>query len=108
MTNDLSFSRLQPTRNEQVSVTATASIISEDRTEIQPRTAIILQNTSATPGTDLIYIYFGSNGVATTTSFKLDVGDTLIDVTDSGYICNQGTITAICATANGKLNIIER
>jgi hypothetical protein len=105
---DISFSRLTPTRNEQVSVTATVGKIAEDRSELQPRQGIIITNTSPTAGTDYIYIYFGSDGVATTTSYKLDVNDTISDITDGGYICNQGTITAVCATANGKLNIIER
>lgn len=102
------FSRLKPTRNERVNVGTSVVIISEDRTEIQPRTAIILQNASTTAGTDLIYIYFGSTGTASTTNFVLDVNDVLGDVNDGGYVCNQGTVTAVCATANGKLNIIER
>lgn len=105
---NLDFSRLPPARNEQVSVGVASSIISEARSELQPRQVIVLQNTSSTAGTDLIYLNLGSQGVATTTLFVLDVGDTFVDANDSGYSCHQDTISAICATANGKLSIIER
>lgn len=104
----IDFWRLAPARNEQVNVTATDSIISESRTEVQPRIDIALQNVSTTKGVDLISIRFGSDGVATTAMWTLDVGDTLIMSSSEGYPCFQDTIHAICATANGKLNILER
>lgn len=102
------FSRLPPARNEQVLVGVTSSIIAEARSELQPRQVIIIQNNSPTAGTDLVSINLGSAGVATTTLFTLDVGDIFVDSSDSGYLCHQDTISAICTTANGKLSIIER
>lgn len=106
---NIDFWRLPPARNEQVSVIGTSSIISESRTEVQPRVSIIIQNRSPTAGTDLITLFLGSNGVATPNNgIVLDVGDTWVDATDNGYICHQDTISAVCATANGKLNILER
>jgi hypothetical protein len=103
------FTRLPPARNEQVDVTATASTIAESRSEDQPRQVISIQNTSPTAGTDLITIRLGSSGIATANNgLVLDVGDIWTDATDSGYQCHQDTITAICATANGKLSILER
>jgi len=103
------FQRLQPVRNEQVNVIATSGIIAETRSELQPRQAIIIQNTSATKGTDIITLFLGTSGVATSNNgIVLDVGDTWVDANDSGYQCHQDVISAICATANGKLSIMER
>jgi hypothetical protein len=103
-----SFSRLPPARNEQILVTATSKIIADARVELQPRQVWIIQNVSPTKGTDIIYVRLGSEGVADNTLFPLDVGDSIVDSNDSGYTCHQDTISAICATANGKINIIER
>jgi len=103
------FTRLPPARNEQVNVGVAASTIAETRSEDQPRQSITIQNTSPTAGTDLITIRLGSDGIATANNgLVLDVGDTWTDASDTGYKCHQDTITAICATANGKLSILER
>jgi len=102
------FQVQKPVRNEQILVGLTVVKAAESRDYLQPREMITIANNSATKGTDLIYIFFGSAGQASTTAWVLDIGDSITDATDGGYICGQDVITAICATANGKLNIIER
>jgi hypothetical protein len=102
------FGIYPPVRNEQIAVGVTSIQIAEERPQTQPRQDIAIANTSPTKGTDLIYIYFGSQGVATNTAWVLDVGDTIVMSSEKDYPCHQDTISAICATANGKINIIER
>lgn len=105
---NIQFGRLPPVRNEQVLVGVASQIISEARSELLPRIDMVIQNASAIAGTDIIYIRLGSDGVATTSLFKLDVDDIMILTTDQTAPCHQDVVSAICATANGKLNIIER
>lgn len=106
--DNMTFYRLPPVRSEEVAVGVTAKIICDPRSELQPRLDLAIANTSATKGTDLIYIKLGSDGVATATNWVLDVGDTLVISGEQGFPCHQDTVTAICATANGKVNILER
>jgi hypothetical protein len=104
----LDFWRLPPVRSEQVLVGVTAKQVCETRSELQPRLDLAIANVSATKGTDLVYIKLGSDGIATTTDWVLDVGDTLTISGEQGFPCHQDTVTAICTTANGKINILER
>lgn len=106
--DNLGFNRLPPTRNEQVLVGTSLVRLCDTRTELQPRTALMIQNVGPTAGTDIVYIFIGSSGQATATAWAVDVGDSFFDISDGGYTCNQDTVTIIGATANCKINVIER
>lgn len=103
------FGVYEPTRNEQLSITTTASVVSESRVGTgNKRKVILIRNTSPNV-TDIIYVWFSSSGVAAAnTGIKLQQGESCVDSTDSGYDCFQDKITAICATATGTIAVYER
>jgi len=97
----------EPTRNEQVSVVATSSIVSEARNVLNPRKVIVLRNTSAAD-VDIITINMGFNQATANNGIVLKRNEAFTDSSETGYNAYQGGITAICATANGLLSIFER
>lgn len=94
-------------RNEKVAVAASSKIISDKRNEANPRKMILVRNIS-TDAADIITINLGAQQATAQTGIVLNKNEFFSDSTDSGYQCFQGTITAICATANGQVAILER
>lgn len=98
---------VEPTRNEQISITGTSSIVSEARNKINPRKVIVLRNTS-TNAADIITVNMGFNQATANNGIVLQKGEAFSDTSETGYESYQGQISAICATANGKLSVFER
>jgi hypothetical protein len=101
------FQASEPSRNEEVSVNTTSSIISARRNELQPRKVITIRNNSPNAA-DIITLNFGANAAVAGNGIVLRQYESLTDSNDQGYLCWQDQITAVCATANGLLAIFER
>lgn len=102
------FSSLQtPSRNEEITVSTTNKTIADARNELKPRVAIVVRNTSASSA-DVITVNMGFNTAVAGAGIVLQQNESFTDSSETGYQCWQGVITAICATANGKLAIFER
>lgn len=93
-------------RNEAVLVGASSVIIAEARNEENPRKMILIRNISPNAA-DIITVNLGLAATADT-GIVLRQYESFTDSTDAGYLAFQAAITAICATANGKLAILER
>lgn len=100
-------SNQEPSRNEQISVGLTAVEVAARRTDTTPRKTIVIRNTSPN-ATDIITLNLGAGTATANLGIVLRQYETFVDTNDSGYICWQGVITGICATATGKLSIFER
>jgi hypothetical protein len=100
--------RYEPVRNEQVNVGVSSVSVSEARSENQKRKLIIIRNRSPNVA-DIITLTFSSSGLATSSNgVVLEKGESVVDSTGEGYECFQDKISAICATANGVLSVMER
>lgn len=97
----------EPSRNDQVAVGASSVVVSEARTDAVPRRFIVIRNTSPNDA-DIITVNVGNNQAVANKGLVLRRWDAWTDNSDTGYACHQGSITAICATANGQLSITER
>jgi len=97
----------EPSRNESVLVGTSSVVVSEFRHEQEPRKVIVIRNISPDP-LDIISIAFGLTQAVANNGIVLRQYESFTETTDAGYQCFQGSITAICATANGKLSIMER
>ncbi len=97
----------EPSRQESVLIGTSSKIISEFRHEQEPRRVIVVRNISPNAA-DVISIAFGLTQAVNDTGIVLRQYESFTETTDAGYQCFQGSITAICATANGKLAILER
>lgn len=97
----------EPTRNDSVAVGTSSVVVSVPRQAGLVRKNIIIRNIS-TADADIITVALGANTAIAGFGLRLGKGDTWVDSTDAGYECFQGTITAICATANGVLAVTER
>jgi len=93
-------------RNEQVTVNATASVVSVEKGNNNgQRQSIILINTSA--GGQVITIAIDTEAVVNK-GIVLQAGGVWQDSKDGGYIPTQKQITAISSAAGGLLSIQER
>jgi len=102
------FTFLQDTaRNEKQAIAAASEIISEARTEVNPRKMIVVRNISPNAA-DIITINLGLSQAVAENGIVLRQYESFTDASETGYDCFQGTISAICATANGQLAITER
>lgn len=98
----------EPTRNEKLAVTTATVEIAAPRNAINPRKVITIRNTSPN-GADVITINLGYEGsVVAGAGIVLQQNEGFTDSSEAGYECWQGTIRAVCATANGVLSIFER
>jgi len=97
----------EPARNDSVAVGTTSVTVSVARQAGLPRRNITIRNTS-TAAADIVTLNIGTTPSVAGYGIVLRQYDTWTDSTESGYECWQGTITAICATANGVLAITER
>lgn len=111
MANDNYYGTLQawqePTRNETVAVGTSSTLVATQRNRELPRKAIIIRNNSPNPA-DIITINFGATPAVANAGIVLRQYESISDSTETGYDCWQGTINAICATANGSLSVFER
>lgn len=108
MTDGLFSTRYEPVRNEKVLVGVASTTVSEARSEYQDRKLIVVRNISANTA-DTISISFTSSGLAIADNgIVLEKGESFVDATGEGYKCFQDKISAICATANGVLSVMER
>lgn len=94
-------------RNEQVNVTTASSVVVNSRLGQQARKAIIIRNTSSAAA-DIITLALGSDAAVALNGIVLHMNETWCDSSETGYLCHQDFISAICATANGKLSIMEK
>lgn len=95
------------TRNEQVSIGTSSIVIANPRFSTKPRKAIVIRNTSDNAD-DIITIALGQASATNGNGLVLRQNDSFSDSTESGYLCHQDFISAICSTANGKLSIMEK
>jgi len=102
------FQSLQePIRNEVLAVGTSSVKLSESRNSVNPRTTILVRNTSPNAA-DTIYINLGLTTATTSSGIVLRQYESYTDTTGEGYTAFQGVITCICATATGQLTIMER
>lgn len=97
-------------RNEAVLVGITGVTVAEDRVgSNNERKSIIIRNNSPN-ATDIITVQLSTENQAITADAGIILRqfEAFTDSNDSGYKCFQGKITAICATATGKLAVMER
>lgn len=97
----------EPTRNAIVAVGTSSAQVSEQRAGFEPRRALVISNTSPNAA-DIITLNLGANPAVANAGIVLHQGDVFTDSNNGDYRVWQGTITAICATANGQLSIFER
>jgi len=97
----------EQTRNDKLAVTATSVIVSDSRNAVNPRKNIVIRNTSPNAA-DIITINIGFSTATSSFGIVLNQNEAFSDSSESGYQCAQGTISAVCATANGQLSIYER
>ena len=102
------YSNIQEaTRNETVAVGVSSVRVSDACNDVNPRKNIVIRNTSPNAA-DVITINFGYNPAVASQGIVLNQNEAISDTTEAGYQSYQGVITAICATANGQLSIMER
>lgn len=97
----------EPTRNESVSVGTSSVVVSTARQGGEERKALVIRNSSPNAA-DIITLNLGANQATAGAGIILRQNDTYTESTDGGFRCWQGTITGICATANGTLSVFER
>ena len=95
------------TRNESLTVGTTSVQVADDMQGREGRVSIILRNNSPNAA-DIITIALGNAASVAGTGIILKQGEVWYDANDSGYLCWQWKIQAVCATANGVLAIMER
>ena len=97
----------EPARNEQIAVGTSAVTLCYPRTTSTPRKNILVRNISPNAA-DIITLNVGITPAVANAGIILRQYETWSDSSDVGYDCVQGTITAICATANGQVSLYER
>jgi len=97
----------EPARNDTVAVGLSSVTVSVARQAGARRKSYFIRNIS-TNSADIITISFGATPAVANAGIVLKQNEGFTDSSDSGYESWQGTITAICATANGQLSIFER
>lgn len=101
--------RYQPVRNEQLAVGLTNTRVSEARSDTPDniRKVIVIRNISPDVA-DEITINLGNGVAVLNNGIVLKQYESFTDSYDAGYLPHQDQISAICATANGLLSIMER
>jgi len=107
MVNEYFSSIQEPVRNGSVAVGLTNVTVCDARNGHNPRKALMIRNIS-TNANDVITINLGMQTATANTGIVLRQYESFTDSTDINYECFQGTISGICATANGVLAIFER
>lgn len=97
----------EPTRNETVNIGVSSTLVSDPRTEANPRKVFVFRNIS-TADADIITLNLGFNPAVANEGIVLRKGESYGEATQQGFELWNGTINAICATANGILSVMER
>jgi len=105
----------EPVRNEIVLVGVSSVVVSQARQGGERRKSITIRNNSPN-AIDIITLNFGQQNAVANTGITLRQYESVTDASDRdeddpqshGYSTFQGVITAICATANGSLSVMER
>lgn len=99
----------QARRTENVAVSTTSLQISprrDDRSDL--RRQFVLRNNSPN-AIDIITIELGENlAVAGTGAIILLQGQPYGEADGEGFECHKGAISAVCATVNGVLGVMEK
>lgn len=102
------YSAQEQARNDQVDVIATSTTISQAPFKDQERNGFVLRNTSPN-AVDIITIKLGNEKAIANEGIVLRQYDIYSEsIVNSKDDIWQGAIQGICATANGKLSIMER
>lgn len=97
----------EPTRNDSVAVGTTSTVICEPRNEQNERSVLLIRNISPNAA-DEITINVGFGEAVANKGIVLKQSESFSESKEAGYKVFQGSISAICATANGVLSIHER
>lgn len=107
MTN-ISGGLQEVTREDNLNIGTTSTIISNPRLSEPERKVIVVRNTSPN-ATDTITISFGNMKVAEAgKGIILKQNESFVDASSEGYTSYQGQVNGICATATGIVAIFER
>jgi hypothetical protein len=107
MVNEYLIGVVEPARNDLVAVGTSAIKVAEVRTGQNPRSVILIRNTS-TSSSSIITLSAGMGSIAASKGIVLQQGESFSESNDAGYTCFQGQWTALCTDANGQLSIFER
>jgi len=100
-------SQSEPIRNETVLVGVTSKVICEQRNQLNKRKVLTIRNISAAAA-DIITISYGYSAAVADNGIVLRQYESFTDSNDGQYEVYQDQVSAICATANGKIAIMER
>jgi len=98
--------RYELTRNEQVNVISTSSVVADARGSNVKRIVYSVRNTSGDGS--VITVKQGFGLAVASSGIVLKDGEGYTDSSESGYECYQGSVSAISTTSTGKLSIMER
>lgn len=94
-------------RNDSVAVGVTSVIIAEVRPSTVPRRDILIRNISPNAA-DIITVNLGSVIAVANKGIVIQQGESFSFSTEQSNPCPQCQFSAICATANGVVSIMER
>jgi hypothetical protein len=97
----------EPARNDALDVSTASVNVCGRRPEQMPRKAYAIRNISPN-NTDIISLALGLEIAANNEGIVLRQYEIWQESSESNNPCFQGTISAICATATGKLAVFER
>lgn len=90
-----------------VDVGTSSVVVSQARNELGQRNTLVIRNISPNSA-DIITVNLGQRQATADAGIVLNKGESFSESKSAGYKNFQGVITAICATANGKLAVFER
>lgn len=96
-----------PSRNDSMAVGTSSVTVSYARNQDVPRKVIAVRNVSGSTS-DIISFTLGNNPAVAGKGIVLRQYESWTDAEDGSYKPWQGTINAICATANGQIAVFER
>jgi hypothetical protein len=97
----------EPSRNDSLAVGVSSIKVSDRRPDQMPRKSFAIRNISPNAA-DIISLTFGLETAVANEGIVLYQYEIYQESSESDNPCFQGSITAICATANGLLAISER
>jgi hypothetical protein len=97
----------EPSRSDQIAVGVASIVISNPRQAGLPAKVRMFRNISPAAA-DIITLNFGAAPAIANSGIVLRQNESVTDAQDGAYVPWQGTVTAICATANGLLAVFER
>lgn len=102
------FSSLsESVRNTSIAVGTSSVLIAEIKLSVAPRRDILVRNISPNAA-DIITVNLGNQQAIANTGIILQQGESFSFSSEATNPCPQCQFTAICATANGLLSIMER